>query len=366
MDTAQSIELNYRINICRKLRKLATLDRVRLDMTDHRSKLNLHLLKYIEYCGYEPESFIKGYLRNLQPYMIKPFQSQQYSENIVCVLDDLYRISVYIKVNMSQFEEVIVSFHEDNKNGIAKTNSLISSTRSQFLYVPVFFDTIDARVDGTDKIVAKVLVQRGMLTLPLSLSGTRVKDFMLVNPATINAAFVEYCNDYIRDLYTSSLDLDFSKVTVFTVLQQLSFTSFGRDTISSISLLIDSLRAQNDAASRAAADFALVTFSQSLTLTESQVEQIIDILTEHYAVTADKNTDCVLTRVKDNLQLHIVKEIDVSVDSSLLENRVREELEAVGHTELLSELMNVLPDREYDTDVLHASVAAFLAIKGLQ
>ena len=358
--------MNYRINICRKLRKLATLDRVRLDTTVRRSKLNLHLLKYIEYCGYEPESFIKSYLQNLQPYMIKPFQSQKYSENIVCVLDELYRIFVYIKVNTSQFEEVIVSFHEDNKNGIAKTNSLISSTRSQFLKVPVFFDTIGASVDGTDKIVAKVLVQRGMLTLPLTLSGTRVKDFMLVNPSTITTAFVEYCNDYIRDLYTSSLDLDFSKVTVFTVLQQLSFTSFGRDTISSLSLLIDSLRAQNDATSRAVADFALVTFSQSLTLTEGQVKQIIDILTERYEVTADKNMDCILTRVKDNLQLHTIKELDVSVDTSLLEDRVRKELEAVGHAELLSELMNILPDKEYDTDALHASVAAFLAIKGLK
>jgi len=38
-------------------------------------------------------------------------------DSFYCVTDNLYRVSVYIKVDAKQFEEVIVSFHESNKQG---------------------------------------------------------------------------------------------------------------------------------------------------------------------------------------------------------------------------------------------------------
>lgn len=39
------------IKVCRRFRHLAKLDRLRIDMTEHRSGLNKHLFGYIEYCG---------------------------------------------------------------------------------------------------------------------------------------------------------------------------------------------------------------------------------------------------------------------------------------------------------------------------
>ena len=39
------------IAVCRKLRRLAKLDRLKLDENEHRSGLNRHLFDYIEYCG---------------------------------------------------------------------------------------------------------------------------------------------------------------------------------------------------------------------------------------------------------------------------------------------------------------------------
>lgn len=39
------------IKVCRRYRHLAKLDRLRIDMTEHRSGLNKHLFRYIEYCG---------------------------------------------------------------------------------------------------------------------------------------------------------------------------------------------------------------------------------------------------------------------------------------------------------------------------
>lgn len=115
------------IKVCKKLRNLAKLDRIVLDETEHRSGLNKHLFDYIEYCGKDVLEFVKQYLSNLQPYMIERRKDQEPDNAFICVVDNLYRVSVYIKVNAKQFEEVIVSFHEDNIRGVAKTNYIIKA-----------------------------------------------------------------------------------------------------------------------------------------------------------------------------------------------------------------------------------------------
>ena len=63
--------------VCKTLRKLAKLDRLRLDEDEHRSGLNQHLFHYIEYCGEKPLDYIKDYLSNLQPYMIQRRKDQE-------------------------------------------------------------------------------------------------------------------------------------------------------------------------------------------------------------------------------------------------------------------------------------------------
>ena len=119
------IDLTY-VGVCKKLRKLAKLDRLQLDETMHRSNLNLHLFKYIKYCGLSPLEYIKEYLSNLQPYMIERRKDQEKQASFICVVDNMYRISVYIKADNSFGDEMIISFHEDNIRGVAKTNSLIT------------------------------------------------------------------------------------------------------------------------------------------------------------------------------------------------------------------------------------------------
>ena len=92
------------IKVCKKIRSLAQLDRVVLDSSTHRSGLNQHLFDYIEYCGLDTLTFIKGYLSNLQPYMIQRRKDQEAFSSFVCVIDNLYKISVYIKMDTKQFE----------------------------------------------------------------------------------------------------------------------------------------------------------------------------------------------------------------------------------------------------------------------
>ena len=132
----------------------------------------------------------------------------------------------------------------------------------------------------------------------------------------IDRQFLDYCNQYIRDLYTSNLKLDFDQVEVFSMLQQISFTSYGRDTFSSLSLLIDSIAIQQDSISKQTADFALVTFAQSLKLTENQKKELIELLNEKYMVSDIKSIDDILYRIKsamyatNNEDANYFKELD--------------------------------------------------------
>ena len=299
------------INVCSRIRRIAKLERVKLDEEEHRSKLNRHLFEYIEYCGLDKLEFIKQYLSNLQPYMIERRKDQESVETFVCVIDNLYRISVYIKIDTKQFEEIIVSFQENNKRGIAKTNSLIKIDNKK--YVPIFADSILSYSED-NKYIVKAFFQRGLKVLPLELPALKCKDVFIVQQSAINLQFVSYCNDYIRELYTSDLDLDFDKIEVFSVLQQISFTSYGRDTFSSISILIDSLCIQNDYVSKAVADLALVTFVQNLKLTTEQQEELKALLFDKYKVSDIKKIDLILQRVSENLALQYKENVyEVSV-----------------------------------------------------
>ncbi len=291
------------IAACRKLRRLAKLDRLKLDEEEHRSGLNKHLFAYIEYCGLDVLSFVKQYLSNLQPYMIERRKDQEKVDTFICVIDNLYRVSVYIKADHRQFEEAVISFHEDNIRGGAKTNRIIKAESQA--YVPVFADMVLNKVSGENKYVVKAFFQRGMKILPLELAAMKCKDVFVVEKRGIDLQFISYCNDYIRDLYTSDLDLDFNQIDVFTMLQQISFTSYGRDTFSSISLLIDSLCIQPDALSRGAADFALVTFVQQLSLTKEQAREMQDLLEEKFRVTSIRGIDLILDRVERSLEIAV-------------------------------------------------------------
>ncbi len=126
------------VKVCECLRKLAALDRLKIDESTYRSNLNKHLLNYIEYCGMSVKEYIKQYLTNLQPYMIERNKDGEYNKGIICVLDNLYKVSLYIKADSTFGDEAIISFHESSINGIAKENSVIGNKAER--YVPVFAD----------------------------------------------------------------------------------------------------------------------------------------------------------------------------------------------------------------------------------
>lgn len=289
------------IKSCKKLRQLAKLNRLRLDDSEHRTGLNKHLFEYIQYCGLDVLTFIRQYLSNIQPYMIERRKDQEKVKSFLCVIDNLYRISVYIKVDSQQYEELVISFHEDNKRGVARSNTLIKKNTQR--YIPVFADSILSKIENENKYVIKVLVQRGLKVLPIELPAVKCQDIFIVEERHIDSQLILYSEDYIKDLYTSDLELDYDKIEVFSMLQQISFTPYGNDTFSSISLLIDSFCIQPDSISRQVADFALVTFTQNLKLTIEQQNELKYLLRQKYMVSDIKKIDIILQRVEENLSL---------------------------------------------------------------
>ena len=298
------------VGVCREIRKLANLDRIQLDETTYRNGLNKHLYSYIEYCGIDVKSYIKDYLANLQPYMLQRFSSQEPSSNFICVLDHMYRISLYIKIDKSFGKEVIVSFHENNKRGIAKENNMIRN-KPDYL-VPVFADEICARIEGAVKDEIKVLMQRGMLLLPIRVMGQKCENGVyIVNEQELETPIIEQCNQYLRDMYTSDLDLEaLDQVELFSVLHQISFTSYGNTVFSNISLLIDNLALQKSVIGKKAADFALVTYVDHLIFDDDQAKELIELLDEKYKVKSQRGLDLILERVKDGLQAKMRIEVD--------------------------------------------------------
>lgn len=282
--------------MARRLRKLARLDRIKLDESEHSSGLNLHLYKYMDYLGMDKLSYIKQYLSNIQPFMLTEIKSQEKFENAICVIDRFYRISVYIKVDATKGEEVIVSFHENNKNGIARKNPAIP------LNTPVycFADSIGSHVEGTDNYSINLFITRGVRNFPINVPATRYdEDGFLVRYTYINNALIDIVNGYLEELYTS--DTDYSDINPFSSLQQLSFTSYGNDVFSNISLMVDSILIQKDAIGKQIADAALVIYCNSIEMNDADKKELTETLHARYSVSADRALPQIIERVEMNL-----------------------------------------------------------------
>ncbi len=289
-------DLNNKKMLCKRLRRLARLDRLKLDESEHASALNRHLFKYFDFLGVDKLEYVKKYLQHIQPFMIKEVKNQEKFDNAICVLDEYYRIAVYIKADATRGEEMIISFHENNKNGIAKREPLKKSNGEVY----VFPETISAHVEGTDLYDINLFITRGVTSLPLSISARKCDDEgFWVRLGDIERALVETANSYLQDLYTA--DLDYSAVEPFYSLQQISFTSYGTDVFSSISLLIDSLLLQMSPMSKQVADSALCIYCSTIELPEKSRKELLATMKERYKVNSVRILPEILKRVEMNL-----------------------------------------------------------------
>ncbi len=292
----QDDELANKKILCKRLRRLSRLDRIMLDESEHASSLNRHLFKYFDFIGVDKLDYIKKYLEHIQPFMIKEIKTQEKFDNAICVLDEYYRISVYIKLDATKGEEVIVSFHENNKNRVAKREPLKKSNQEVY----VFPESISSHVVGTDRYTINLFITRGATSLPMTVSARKCDDEgFWVRMSDISRNMIETANSYLQDLYTA--ELDYSEIEPFYSLQQISFTSYGTDVFSGISLLIDSLLIQMSPFSKQVADAALCIFCSSIELPEITKKELMDTLRERYKVNSVKILPEIFRRVELNL-----------------------------------------------------------------
>lgn len=311
------------INICKKIRKFAKLDRMTLDISEHQDSRNTHLFRFLDYCGVDKEKFVKSYLSNLQPYMLSRNTEQEKADNTICVLDNIYRISLYVKLNTQQGNEMIVSFHEDHKRGISKDNSRFIKKGSE--KVKIIADSITGGITDTNIKTFDILVPRGVINIPISLTGELQTDnTFLVNRNAIDNAILSVCNQYIQDLYTSNLELPLlDEVELFSALQQISFTSYGNSVFSNISVLIDNMSVQNSPLHKASASFALETYVSHLILTSEQKSELIELIRDKYTVACQKDISAVtdmIIDIIDNLDTDMVI-LDSQIEPSKIEDK---------------------------------------------
>ncbi len=292
----QDDELANKKILCKRIRRLSRLDKIKLDESEHASGLNKHLFKYFDFIGVDKLDYIKKYLEHIQPFMIKEIKTQEKFDNAICVLDEYYRISVYIKLDATKGEEVIVSFHENNKNRVAKREPLKKSNQEVY----VFPESISSHVVGTDKYTIDLFITRGATSLPMTVSARKCDDEgFWVRMSDISRNMIETAHSYLQDLYTA--ELDYSEIEPFYSLQQISFTSYGTDVFSGISLLIDSLLIQMSPFSKQVADAALCIFCSSIELPEITKKELMDTLRERYKVNSVKILPEIFRRVELNL-----------------------------------------------------------------
>ncbi len=274
------------IETCRRFRKLAENNSLTVDKSIHRDNpRSQHLFNYIKYCGYDLDAYVRDYLRHIQPYMIKRFPSQEKREAHLCILDENYRVSLYIKANMEKDNQPVISFHENTKDGFAKDNRAIIAHDK---YVPVIADTILSNHEGSNRYVIKCLIQRGTLALPINVTGYLAEgDIFIVERQAIEQEFIDHCNDYIRGLYTSNLHVA-EDMELFSVMQQIAFTSHGNSTFSNISKLIDNMDIQPVKENRSAASCVLITYINHLILTKTDQEELIKLLEDKKLVKPSK------------------------------------------------------------------------------
>ena len=299
METHEKNTLHI-INVCKKIRKLAKLEQFKLDTSDFSDSENLHLFRYLDYCHVSKEGFVKGYLSNLQPYMISRTQTGSY--NAVCVLDEIHHVFLIIKLDEAQSGKMIVSYHKCPMADVVKNHICLKVNGTD--KVQVLADCITGGITNTNTKTIDILIPCGIINIPVSLVGELQPDgTFLVSKNSLGKAMFDVCDDYIKELYTSTLDIDaLDNVKIFSSLQQVPYTLKGNTVFSNISLLVDNMTASLNPLHTQSAGFALMTYINSLIMTADQKTELINLIHEKYFVSSQKGIEDVTNMLIDIIQ----------------------------------------------------------------
>lgn len=224
------------INLQKRLFKIASDPRTKLDFRQHRNSKNLNLLKFIEFCKADSESYVKSYLRQVQPFMIVLDKNRSNkSSGFSCVIDSSYKIPLWIEVQESASGSCIISFHEVERYSKSLDNLWLSQKR--LLMLP---DNCNACSIG-ERGIFKVTVLRGMKSFQLDLRGKRLSEQVIeVDKRHYEDVLLNHCNVMLDEI-VESVDAGLDGIPDVKNVKQLSYTSYGDTVANEVSFLLDML-----------------------------------------------------------------------------------------------------------------------------
>ncbi len=275
------------INICRTIREMANLGQVKYcpNFCNGKNESSYaYFLKYLDYCGMSPDSYVWEYCLCLQPYMIESYCNDG---RMITVLCNIYGISsTYVRVEYAceNAASVLVSLcpRWDRKRSDdvavaceAEVNgTMLQHSSSDGIFV--FEDRICAMVENSDSYSIEVLVQCGIKMLPICIGATRnAYGFRVRRMAYIHQPLERMCLEYIESAKLED-----------------------RNVFTNISILIDVLLRCRDYQVMGMVDFALVGYIHSLRLTSEMKKELMDKLEGKYGigegrVLVERVRDCV-------------------------------------------------------------------------
>ena len=215
------------INVCKKIRKMAALDRVEISKAtqQHNNSDNRHLFNFIELCGMTVREFILNYLSNLQPFQLELYKAQAYDKAVRCIIDFSYNTPIYLKVEFTPYDVILVSFHENQ-------NKRLDVYKDRWDKYSLILTSTDANVG--EYTYSQIKIAHGLLVFTPFVAGKVMRnDVIRVNSLDLATILLQYANDKISDLIDNSIPVSFSSI------KQLSFTSYGAALLNDVSILVD-------------------------------------------------------------------------------------------------------------------------------
>lgn len=249
------------VKLCKRVRALAQSNKFRIDKSSHYSSDNKHLFHFIELCCGSLDQFLYNYLSKLQPYDVVLDKAQSnVDDKIYCILQLTYRYSMYIKIDITQYNELLISFHEDQNRKQA-----IKSRCKLFIADCVNNGTANISFCLGFKVFNAVFLWEHAWG-----------EIVAVNSADVTTYVLNEINALVNE------ELGVENFNPFRSMSSISFSSYGYSVLNKISLLLDCIDVLRLPAEKSLVLSALDDAAHELNLLEDST-RYWEALTERYS-----------------------------------------------------------------------------------
>lgn len=270
------------INLCKTIRRAVASNCVIVDEGDHNKHTNGVLYDFVRACGYEVREFVIRYLSVLQPYSIVRYSQQEFDKQIRCVIDPTYKIPMYLKIDITQHNEVVISFHE---NQFTRLRDL---TQNQSKYFVLLSD--DSYTDNCVGITMpfKSSILKGFASLVYEGVGclVGVPNIFKIDKASMDSMIQEFIS---AQLERCAVDIPYNEI----MPNDLTFTAYGDHVLNSMSLLIDSYCSVTSPGDRAACMYGINSILADI-LKSPECDMYFDVINKRYAKVQSKHVTTLL------------------------------------------------------------------------